>query len=83
MGPDFMEPNAMERAPHPPYSHGKAPSDFYFFRHVKHLLAGREFATHEDFPEAIDDILSGVGKEILERVFRTSMERLLQCSTTD
>jgi hypothetical protein len=27
--------------------------------------------------------LSGIGKEILERVFRTWMKRPLQCSTTD
>jgi hypothetical protein len=83
MALDFMERNAMERAPYPSYSPDMALSDFHLFGHVKHLLAGHEFANRDNLLEAGDHILSGIGKEILERVFPTWMERLLQCSTSD
>jgi histone-lysine N-methyltransferase SETMAR len=37
---DFMERNAMKRAPRPPYSPDLAPSNFCLFGHVKQLLRG-------------------------------------------
>jgi hypothetical protein len=35
---DFMERNAMKRAPPRPYSSDLTPSDCYLFGHVEHLL---------------------------------------------
>jgi histone-lysine N-methyltransferase SETMAR len=39
----FFEQNKMNTAPHPPYSPGLAPSDFYLFGYVKGCLAGLSF----------------------------------------
>jgi hypothetical protein len=41
MTQQFLEQNAMKRAPHPAYSPDLGASDFYFFGEVKHLLAGQ------------------------------------------
>jgi hypothetical protein len=43
MTEEFLEHNAIKRAPHPAYSPDLAPSDFSLFDYVKQLLAGQEF----------------------------------------
>jgi hypothetical protein len=61
---DFMEHNAMKRAPHlhPLYSPDLAPSDFYLSGHVKQLLRGHEFADREARLRAIGAILGRLRK---------------------
>jgi hypothetical protein len=57
-----MERNAMERAPHPPYSPDLATSDFYLFGHVKQRLRGYESADQEVLLYATEDVLRGIKK---------------------
>jgi histone-lysine N-methyltransferase SETMAR len=78
---DFMERSAMKRVLHPPYSPDLTPPDFYLFGNIKQFLRGYEFADRETLLHAIDDILSGIEKVILEDVFLSWMERLCQCSS--
>jgi hypothetical protein len=77
-----MEQNSMQRAPHPAYSPDLAPSDFYLFGYVKHLLSGCEFPDRDSLLQAVSDILVGIEKVTLESVFHNWMERLCHCSAT-
>jgi hypothetical protein len=66
MAQQFLEHNAMKRAPHLAYSPDLPPSDFNLFGYVKQLLAGQEFPDREALVGAINAILAGVEKVTLE-----------------
>jgi hypothetical protein len=68
--------------PHPAYSPDLAPSDFYLFGHVKQLLGGCQFADQDSLLQAASDIVVGIEKRTVERVFHNWMERLCQYSAT-
>jgi hypothetical protein len=53
----FQEHNSIKRAPHPAYSPGPAPSDFYLFGYLKQVLAGQEFPDGEALFGAVNEIL--------------------------
>jgi hypothetical protein len=72
---DFMERSAMKGGPHPPYSPDLAQLDFSRFGYVKQLLRGYEFGDREALLYAIEHILRGVEKLILEDAFLGWMER--------
>jgi hypothetical protein len=57
MTQQFLEQNAMKKAPHPAYSPDLAPLDFCLFGNVKKLLAGQEFSDGEALLGAINEIL--------------------------
>jgi hypothetical protein len=78
---DFMERNAMKRAPHPPCSPDLVPSDFYLFGHVSQLFGRYEFADRESLIHATEDILRGIDTVILKDVFLSWMERPRQCGS--
>jgi hypothetical protein len=59
---DFMEPNAMKRALHPPYSPDLTSSDFSLCGHVKQPLRGSEFADREVLLHAIEDLWRALKK---------------------
>jgi transposase len=65
---DFMERNAMKRAPHPPHSPDLASSEFCLFDHLKQLLRGHEFADREVLLYAIEDILGTLKNDIGRRL---------------
>jgi hypothetical protein len=69
MTQQFLEQDAMKRAPHPAYPPNLAPSDFSLFGYVKQLLAGQEFFDGEALLGAISTILGGIEKVTLESVF--------------
>jgi hypothetical protein len=83
MTQQFLEQNAMKRAPHPAYSPYLAPSDFYLFGYVKCLLAGQEFPDGEALLRGMNAIFGGIEKVTLENVFLEWMERPLRCLDTD
>jgi histone-lysine N-methyltransferase SETMAR len=58
----FMAPNAMVIAAHPPYSPDLAPSDFSLMRHVKGLLRGWSFEAGERLLSAVEGILRSFEK---------------------
>jgi hypothetical protein len=82
MKSQFLEQNSMQRAPHPAYSPNLAPSDFYLFGYVKQLLSECQFADQDSLLQAVSDILVGIKKVTMERIFHNWMERLHQCSVT-
>jgi hypothetical protein len=73
-----LEQNATKGIPYPAYSRDTAPLDFYLFGYVKQLSTGQEFPDGEALLTAINAILGGIEKTILERVFLEWMERLNQ-----
>jgi hypothetical protein len=81
MTSQFIEQNSMQRVSHPTYSPDLAPYDFYLFGYVKQLLSGCQFADQDSLLQAISDILVGIEKVSLEKVFHNWVERLCQCST--
>jgi [histone H3]-lysine36 N-dimethyltransferase SETMAR len=52
----------MELLPHPPYSPGLAPSDFFLFADLKRLLAGKKFSTNEEGIAEIDTYFEAISK---------------------
>jgi hypothetical protein len=63
-------------APHPQYSQDLAPSNFFLFEHVKHVLEGAEFPSEETLLAAIQRVLSDLTSGILRAVFAKSVERM-------
>jgi hypothetical protein len=72
---DFMERNAVKRAPHPQFWPDLALSDFCLFGDVRQFLRGYEFADREALFHAIEDSLRGIEKVTLEDVFLSWMNR--------
>jgi hypothetical protein len=66
---NFFRKNHLGIAPHQPYSPYLAPSDFFFFGHVKHALEGAEFPSEEDLLAAIHSVLSNLTGYTLTAVF--------------
>jgi hypothetical protein len=72
----FCEENGLRLAPHPPYSPGLAPSDFFLFGYIKERLKGMVFPSHEELLDAIGEVVTGLESETLTAVFEHWMERL-------
>jgi histone-lysine N-methyltransferase SETMAR len=73
---EFCQENRLEMAPYPPYSPNLAPSDFFLFEHVKHILEGAEFPSEEILLAAIQRVSSDLTGDILRAVFAKWVERL-------
>jgi histone-lysine N-methyltransferase SETMAR len=65
----FCREKRLEMAPHLPYSPDLAPSDFFLFGHVKHVLDGAEFPSEETLLAAIQRVLSDLTGDTLRAVF--------------
>jgi transposase len=72
----FCEGNGLRLAPHPTYSPGLAPSDFFLFGYVKERLKGMLFPLYEELLDAISEVVAGIESETLTAVFEHWMERL-------
>jgi hypothetical protein len=55
----------MKRTPHPLYSLGLAPCDFYIFEYIKGRLAGASFEEPDPPLQATDAIFSPLKKHVL------------------
>ena len=75
----FMLANRLTNAPHPPYSPDLAPSDFYLFGKLKHLIIGKEFAGPDDLINWINAEFMKIPKSELNEVFLEWMKRLEKC----
>jgi histone-lysine N-methyltransferase SETMAR len=62
-----------ERLPHPPYSPGLAPSDFFFFGYIKEELTDYDCRTREELKSAIIEIFN----QILLRLTSSSLRRTI------
>jgi hypothetical protein len=76
MTQDFFRHNPPKRLPRPPYFPDISPSDFYLFGKVKSALIGREIPDEIDLLEAVIEIFNGISGAELQRVFRSSVERV-------
>ncbi|GFU61922.1 histone-lysine N-methyltransferase SETMAR [Trichonephila clavipes] len=56
--PHLIESFGLEVLDHVPYSLDLAPSDFLFFRYLKHSLGGKRFNDKEEVKEAVNSWLS-------------------------
>jgi hypothetical protein len=72
----FCEENGLRLAPHPPYSHGLVPTDFFLFGYIKECLKGMVFPSYKELLDAIGEVVTGIESEILTAVFEHWMERL-------
>jgi histone-lysine N-methyltransferase SETMAR len=70
----FCRENRLEMAPHPPYSPDLAPSDFFLFGHVKHVLERIEFPLEETLLVAIQRVLSDLTGDTVRAVFAKWVE---------
>jgi hypothetical protein len=66
--------------PQPPYSPDLAPGDFYLFGPVKNRLEKIQASDADDFFEQLEEILSSIAVEELERVFAAWIDRVRQVS---
>jgi histone-lysine N-methyltransferase SETMAR len=71
----FITENHIGRAPHPPYSPGLAPSDFWLFGHVKTSRVGQTFDESEQL-EAITEFLNKIQPPEVVAVFSHWPERV-------
>ena len=67
------------RLPHPAYSPDLAPCDFFLFGYVKLRLEGRVFSSDEELLHAAVEILQGIDKSTLEKVYEEWIRRLQVC----
>jgi hypothetical protein len=65
----------LKKAFHPPYSPDLAPSDFFLFGYMKDLLAKAQCPNFEEVEEKVDEILNGISKDLIIRVFHDWIER--------
>jgi histone-lysine N-methyltransferase SETMAR len=79
----YFNENRMKSAPHPPYSHDLAPSNFYLFGYVKRRLAGLSFQDADHLLVAVEGVLKGIGKMMLQAVFLEWMDRLRKFIAAD
>lgn len=62
--------------PHPPYSPDLAPSDFFLFGYLKGRIMGQKFATSPELVANLSQIMSEIGKSVLQKVYEEWMGRL-------
>jgi hypothetical protein len=65
-----------ERLPHPPYSSGLAPSDFFLFGYIKEELIDYDCRTREELKSAIIEIFDEIPDDILMNVFHSWLKQL-------
>jgi hypothetical protein len=64
------------RLPHPPYSRGLSPCDFWLFGMLKEILKDREFHSHDEIEEAITIAWNDITFDEVQSVFHNWMNRL-------
>ena len=63
--------------PHPSYSPDLAPSDFFLFGYLKGRIMGQKFATSPELVANLSQIMSEIGKSVLQNVYEEWMGRLV------
>jgi hypothetical protein len=56
----YFNENRMKSTPHPPYSRGLAPSDFYLLGYVKRCFASISFDDADQLLVAVEGVLEGI-----------------------
>ena len=61
--------------PHPPYSPDLAPSDYYLFRSLQNVLAGKTFTSNEEVKNHLDQFFASKDQKFYEHGFMLLPER--------
>ena len=71
----YLETLKWEVLPHPPYSPDIAPSDYYLFRSMAHVLAAHQFLSYEDIEKWFDSWKASKDKHFYRNGIRALPER--------
>jgi hypothetical protein len=70
------------RRPHPPYSPGLAPCDFWLFGNLKTKLEGSTFTSAEQLMVKVNEILMDIALHEFISVFDDWKRRFVECIDT-
>ena len=73
---EFIESSHLRKAPQPEYSPDVAPSDFFLFGYVKHMLEGKHYASEDELYDDIVEILMNIPSDVLKSSYRDWIKRL-------
>ena len=65
--------------PHPPYSPGLAPCEFWLFSKFKEKLRGCRYETIEEMKEAVTKVIDTLTQEDIYGAFQKLLERYNKC----
>ena len=65
--------------PHPPYSPGLAPSDFFLFPNLKNWLAGKTFSSNDAVIDAVNDCVGSMQKSFFTEGLKKLETRWAKC----
>ena len=75
----FLKKKKLATLPHPPYSLGLAPCDFFRFPKLKEILKGRTFLSQKELNGAVTPALTQLSKNGFLFVFQQWLARLKKC----
>jgi len=67
--------------PHPPYSPDLSPSDFFLFGYLKYPIQGKKFPTSPELVTNLEQIMSDIWRDMLQKVYSEWIDRLEWVST--
>jgi [histone H3]-lysine36 N-dimethyltransferase SETMAR len=76
---NFLAESEIQLLPHPPYSPGLAPCDFFLFPYLKRQLRGKRFPDENAAVEAMKGVLEEVPKIEFQNCFQSWFERMEDC----
>ena len=76
---EYLAQKKFSIAPHPAYSPGLSPSDFYLFGKLKEKLEGIQFDNEDDIEQAIIKEFEKISSEELKTVFNSWIQRIERC----
>ena len=79
----YLETLKWEVLPHPPYSPGIAPSDYYLFRSMAHGLADQQFRSYEDIEKWLDSWIASEDEHFYRNGIRALPERWAKVVAND
>lgn len=68
-----------ETLPHPPYSPDLSPTDYHFFKHLDHFLAGKQFSNEVAVKSAFEEFLSSRNPDFYETGINALVSRWEKC----
>jgi hypothetical protein len=66
--------------PHPPYSHGLAPCDFFLFGYLKQHLGGKHLTREDQVIAAVSDVFDKILLQTFQNVMNDWQYRLRRCA---
>jgi histone-lysine N-methyltransferase SETMAR len=73
---EYFKANRLRRAPHPAFPPDVAPTNFFLLGYVKDQLQGRTFEDGESLLDAVEEIVTSIPQETLQKVYQEWLRRL-------